>query len=75
MFETVICRDVLEDIVDLSAVDYTKRHTTPSPEVVLVSYINVETYYSLEDVERSIRNCERLREEELRDARWLNLKI
>ena len=39
MFETVICRDVLEDIVDLSAVDYTKRHTTPSPEVVLVSYI------------------------------------
>ena len=33
MFETVICRDVLEDIVDLSAVDYTKRHTTPSPEV------------------------------------------
>jgi len=46
-------RDVLEDIVDLSAVDYTKRHTTPSPE----------------DVERSIRNCERLREEELRDAR------
>ena len=41
MFETVICRDVLEDIVDLSAVDYTKRHTTPSPEVVLVSYIHI----------------------------------
>ena len=41
MFETVICRDVLEDIVDLSAVDYTKRHTTPSPEVVLVSYIYI----------------------------------
>ena len=35
IFETVICRDVLEDIVDLSAVDYTKRHTTPSPEVAL----------------------------------------
>ena len=46
MFITVICRDVLEDIVDLSAVDYTKRHTTPSPEVVLVSYIYVETYSS-----------------------------
>jgi len=48
-------RDVLEDIVDLSAVDYTRRHTTPSPE----------------DVERSIRNCERMREHELRDARMV----
>ena len=29
-------RDVLEDIVDLSAVDYTRRHTTPSPEVDMI---------------------------------------
>ena len=42
MFETFIYRDVLEDIVDLSAVDYTKRHTTPSPEVVLISYIYID---------------------------------
>ena len=32
-------RDVLEDIVDLSAVDYTRRHTTPSPEVSLVKIL------------------------------------
>ena len=30
-------RDVLEDIVDLSAVDYTRRHTTPSPGVNICS--------------------------------------
>ena len=32
-------RDVLEDIVDLSAVDYTRRHTTPSPEVGFVKML------------------------------------
>ena len=66
--EILIFRDVLEDIVDLSAVDYTKRHTTPSPEVV-VSHISKLINMIIKDVERSIRNCERLREEELRDAR------